>query len=244
MLTDAEAVALTLGLLAIREFRFPVEAAAVEGALAKAERVMPTPLLQQVRSLQDAITFRFSAPPFTLDVDVVVTLSVAVEQRRRVHLHYRSGSSDTTQRDVDPYGIVFNDGTWYTAGYCHMRQDVRTFRLDRIIKAEPRDQTFERPEGFDVVGRVMGSLAHVAGAQDVEVVLATSLEHAQRIIPPNKGTLEAVPEGVLYRRTTSQLEWIAQMLLSLDVPAHVIKPLELRTLLRTIAERALRIADS
>jgi len=41
MFTDAEAVALTMGLLAIREFRFPVNLAAVEGALAKTERVMP-----------------------------------------------------------------------------------------------------------------------------------------------------------------------------------------------------------
>src|SRR5215475_13349935 len=44
MFTDSEAVALTLGLLAIREFRFPVDVAAVEGALAKTERVLPEPL--------------------------------------------------------------------------------------------------------------------------------------------------------------------------------------------------------
>ncbi|MBC7813014.1 MAG: HTH domain-containing protein, partial [Burkholderiales bacterium] len=41
MFTDAEAVALTLGLISIRGFQFPVDVAAVEGALAKTERVMP-----------------------------------------------------------------------------------------------------------------------------------------------------------------------------------------------------------
>src|SRR5215207_1609606 len=64
MFNDAEAIALTLGLLAIREFRFPVDVAAVEGALAKTERVMPDRLLQQARGLQEAITFNV-APPRT-----------------------------------------------------------------------------------------------------------------------------------------------------------------------------------
>lgn len=61
MFTDGEAVALTLGLLAIREFRFPVDVAAVEGALAKTERVLPEQPLQQARSLQEAITFHVPA---------------------------------------------------------------------------------------------------------------------------------------------------------------------------------------
>src|SRR5262245_31900824 len=51
LFTDAEAIALTLGLLAMREFRFPVDVAAVEGALAKTERVMPEELIHQIRGL-------------------------------------------------------------------------------------------------------------------------------------------------------------------------------------------------
>src|SRR5690242_18630378 len=60
MFTDTEAVALTLGLLTIREFRFPVGLAAVEGALAKAERVLPQKLLEQTRGLQESIIFNVS----------------------------------------------------------------------------------------------------------------------------------------------------------------------------------------
>src|SRR5690606_130630 len=63
MFTDAEAVALTLALLAVRELRFPVAVAAIEGALAKTERVMPDKLLQQARALQEAITFKVTPPP-------------------------------------------------------------------------------------------------------------------------------------------------------------------------------------
>src|SRR5262245_42222262 len=78
MFTDAEAVALILGLLTIREFRFPVGVAAVEGALAKTERVLPQKLLEQTRGLQETIIFNVSPPPVHPQNDFVVTLSWAV----------------------------------------------------------------------------------------------------------------------------------------------------------------------
>jgi predicted DNA-binding transcriptional regulator YafY len=142
MFTDAEAVALTLGLLAIRELRFPVDVAAVEGALAKTERVMPERLLHQVRALQEAITFNVSPPPALLQNDLIATLSSAVQQRQQVHLRYLSWQGEETERDFDPYGIVFNVGYWYTAGYCHLRHELRTFRLDRIILLKPGERSF------------------------------------------------------------------------------------------------------
>src|SRR4029450_8533383 len=124
MFTDAEAVALTLGLLAIREFRFPVDVAAVEGALAKTERVMPEKLLHQARALQEAITFNVAPPPVLLQNDFVSILSSAVQQRRQVRLRYRSWRGDESEREFDPYGVVFNTGYWYTSGYCHLRHDL------------------------------------------------------------------------------------------------------------------------
>jgi predicted DNA-binding transcriptional regulator YafY len=63
MFNNTEAIALVLGLLVIDAFELPVEIAAIEGALAKIERVMPETLLDQVRALQAAITFSASPPP-------------------------------------------------------------------------------------------------------------------------------------------------------------------------------------
>jgi predicted DNA-binding transcriptional regulator YafY len=243
MFTDSEAVALTLGLLAIRGYHFPVDVAAAEGALAKTERLMPENLLEQVRGLQDAIKFNVPAAPVLLQTDLVVDLSLAVQRRRRVHLRYRAWSGDETERDFDPYGIVFNEGFWHTVGYCHLRQDVRTFRLDRILALEPGEQPFERPEDFDVVGHVSRSIAFIQGAPAVEVVLATTLERARQAITPIMGTLEATDQGVIFRRSATQLEWIAHVLVSLDYPVRVLRPPELRDLFRKIAGRALALAD-
>jgi predicted DNA-binding transcriptional regulator YafY len=237
--TDAEAVAMTLGLLAIREFHFPVEVAAVEGALAKTERVLPENALHQARALQEAITFNVARPPVVLENNFVMTLSSAVEQRQRVHLNYKSFSGDDSERDYDPYGIVFNEGYWYVTGYCHLRKDLRTFRLDRIVTLEPGTQRFERPADFDVLDNVLRSIALIPGSKQIEVVLKTTLTEAQASIPAIMGTLEPSDEGVIFRRAASQLQWIAYMLLSLHFPVIVKQPDELREILRDAAARAL-----
>lgn len=241
MFTDGEAVALTLGLLVMREFQFPVEAAAVEGALAKTERVMPEKLLRQVRALQESITFVVSQRPALQQNEFVTLLSSAVQQRQPVFLRYQSWNGEATEREFDPYGIVFNEGFWYTAGYCHLRQDLRTFRLDRISGLEVLEGSFERPEDFDVLGHVINSLTSWSGSEQVVVLLETTMERAREVIDPILGTLEPSEKGVILRRPTYQLEWIAHILLSLDFPVQVIQPPELRDMIREMAMRGLRM---
>jgi predicted DNA-binding transcriptional regulator YafY len=244
MFNDAEAIALTLGLLAIREFRFPVDVAAVEGALAKTERVMPEKLLQQARSLQESISFNVHLAPIQPQNDLVLPLSTAVQQRQRVRLSYLSFTGEETEREFDPYGIVFNEGYWYTAGYCHLRQDLRTFRLDRVVSLEPAEGTFERPENFDALEHVFQSLANWTGVRQIELLMKTTLEKAQEAANAMLGTVEEVDGGVLFRRAPYQLEWVAVALINMDFPVIILQPDELREKVRQIASRAAQIAEA
>lgn len=244
MFTDNEAVALTLGLLAIREFHFPVDVAAVESTLAKTERVMPEKLLRQARALQEAITFNVTAPPLLQQNNFVSMLSSAVQQRHPVHMRYKSWNGEETERDFDPYGIVFNEGYWYTAGYCHLRNDLRTFRLDRVTALEGVDGSFERPADFDTLDHVLNSIAMTPASEPVEVVLQTTLEEAQQALSPITGTFELTEEGVIFRPAAYQLQWIALLLLTLDIPLYIRQPAELRELIREMAARAQRIVEN
>ena len=243
MFTDEEAISLTLSLLAIRKFQLPVDVVAVEGALAKTERVMPEKLLKQARALQEAITFNVVPPPFKLQNEFVVILSSAVQQRQRLRLHYLSWRGDESERAYDPYGILFNEGYWYTSGYCHLRQDLRTFRLDRIVSIEPLEQSFERPKDFDMLGHVLDSMALMPGAYQLEVLIKAPMEEAQQVIPRAMGTLEQTDEGVLLRRAIPQVDWIAYFLVGLDLPLRVIQPVELRDAIRAIAKKALHMVE-
>lgn len=51
-------------------------------------------------------------------------------------------------RIIDPYGIVYWNNNWYVIAYCHLRKEIRCFRVDRIANVVTTDMRFTRPEGF------------------------------------------------------------------------------------------------
>lgn len=87
--------------------------------------------------------------------DRFAQLEAATRNRKRVTLRYQSASTGyVRERDVFPYGLVYRERNWLVVGYCHLREDVRSFRLDRIadlkIAPKPKSPDFERPEDFDL----------------------------------------------------------------------------------------------
>jgi predicted DNA-binding transcriptional regulator YafY len=73
-------------------------------------------------------------------------LQAAVIRRRKVRLTYRGRAGERTQRLVDPWGLVDKDDIWYLLAGTERGQ--RTFRIDRIVTAEPTDLPAGRPDGF------------------------------------------------------------------------------------------------
>ena len=78
--------------------------------------------------------------------EVVALLQAAVIRRRKVRLTYEGSARERTERLVDPWGLVDKDDIWYLIAGTERGQ--RTFRIDRIIAAEPTDQPAERPDDF------------------------------------------------------------------------------------------------
>lgn len=244
MFTEEEAVALTLGLMVMRALHFPVDQAGVAGAQAKIERVMPQAALDRSRSLQSALHFSTVHAPIPVDSRVVQVLATAISQRLRVQIAYRTWNDEPSQRTIDPYGIVFQDGWWYVSGFCHLRQDVRTFRLDRIQSTESTGIAFAYPSDFDIVGHVVTSLSDPPGMATIEVLFKASLDEARRSLPPELGSLVVVEEGVMLRRPAYRLEWVAALLLTLPFHIHIVQPPELHDIMRSLAEKAAALLDT
>jgi predicted DNA-binding transcriptional regulator YafY len=242
MFTEDEALALTLGLLAARRLGLTATAPAVEGALAKIERVLPLTLRQRVQAIQETLILDFPQTGATPRSEVLVTLSAATQQCRRAWLRYLSWQSEETERAVDLYGLVYRGGFWYAVGYCHLRTGLRVFRLDRILHAEMRDETYTRPDGFDALGYVMRSLVNVPATWPIEVLLETTLEEARQRVPPVIATLEQAPDGVLMQCSVGNLEWITHFLVGLDCSFVVRHPPELRDELRKLADKIVQMA--
>ena len=242
MFSDEEALALTLGLLAARRMGLTLATPAIEGALAKVQRVLPAQLRDRVQAVEHALVLdvepQTTAPaPATLYV-----FSAAVQQSRRVWLRYRSPQGAATERAVDPYGVVYRAGRWYVPGYCHLRDDLRVFRLDRVSTARLLEETFARPAEFDVAAYVQRSLAVAFGAWLVRARLDTTLATARRRVPPDQAMVEETPDGVELRVYGEDLDWVAHFLVSLEVPFTVLEPPEMREALLRLAGDLTRAA--
>ncbi len=77
---------------------------------------------------------------------IVDLLQGAVVSRRKVRLTYTNAMRERSVRLVDPWGLVDKDGVWYLIAGTERGQ--RTFRVDRVVEAEPTDEAAERPGDF------------------------------------------------------------------------------------------------
>lgn len=243
MFTEDEALALTLGLLTARRLGLTSTAPAVEGALAKVERVMPDALRARIQAVQASLVIANNSESSAPSSSLVLLFSSAVQQQQRIMMGYRNWSDSETERALDPYGVVFFDGKWYVVGYCHLRTGLRIFRLDRVLWASLTDIPFERPHPFDSLAYVMQSLANAPANWEVAVLLETTIQQAQNHVPPSMAVLETHEDGVLMRCNTQNLHWLAHFLLGLNVTVRVLYPPQLRDAFRDIASRAASFAE-
>ncbi|HKD96424.1 MAG TPA: YafY family protein [Micromonosporaceae bacterium] len=246
MLTDEEAVAVMLGLVAAtRAGLATAEGAATQSATAKIRRVLPAVLARRIDSLLATVDFtapvRRPAPPGT---DVLLVLAEAARHRQPVTIAYTNWQNRSGERQLDPYGLVFHAGRWYVTGHDHNRRAVRTFRLDRIGAARPVQGSFDIPAGFDPTAHVLAGLAAVPYAHDISVVLHTTLAQAQQRVPPSAGTLAEVPDGVRLTARAERLDGAAQMLAGLGWPFTIDRPDALKDEVRALATRLLTDADT
>ena len=245
MLNSDEALALMLGLMAARQLGLAAQAPAVEGALAKIERVLPQPVRERVRAVEETLVWdlgnRVHSNP---DSSVVLVLSTAARERQRVTLSYRRTDGEESTRKFDPYGLACQSGHWYATGYCHLRNDLRLFRLDRVTGVEALTEPFVRPEKFDVLATVLKALGSVPREMALEVVLHTTMDQARWQISARIATIEERAEGgLLLRGYTHNLEWTAHLLAGLGCRLEIVAPDALRDALRNHAAQLTRWAD-
>lgn len=238
--SDEEALALAVGLMSARGLGLAQSMPAMTSARIKLERVFPTKLKQRLRAVDESVALEMSRPATPIDQQVLGLLCAATQERHRVRMAYRSRSDEQTEREFDPYGLVFRNGRWYIIGWCHLRRGLRSFRLDRVASASSLAAAFERPAEFDALAYLKQSIAMIPRAHSVEVLFATDLATAHRWLVPYVGVLEWTGDGVLLRAQADDLDWIARELARLPFDFTVKSPLALRGALARLSKRLLQ----
>src|SRR5205809_131338 len=170
-------------------------------------------------------------------------LEGAISKQRTVRFPYYSISRNRqSERTVNPYGLLSDNGSWYVIGQDLDRKDIRTFRVSRIrgdIRfATRRERDFRIPPDFDVDeyrGRAPWQIGDIEGEARIELAGDTAwwVERAFG----NAGQLE---EGVFVTGYSS-LPQLASWILRQDGRAIPLEPDALRRevaqALRAVRER-------
>jgi predicted DNA-binding transcriptional regulator YafY len=244
LFSEEEATAIVLGLLGTSWLEIGQSPVAVEGALAKVLRVLPVRARERLSAMSANLVLSPNEQEGRPEAALLLDLSEAIQQRRRIAFDYRSHHGEVSHRTVEPYGLAGWWGRWYLAGYCCLRRGYRLFRLDRLRAMRMLAETFTRAEDFDLQAYMREHLGKVSSRWQIAVEFQAAPYTVRQKIPSGYGTLTETPAGVLFQTQHGDLADVAQFLMTRKLPFIVHGPPELREELLRLAERITQSATA
>jgi predicted DNA-binding transcriptional regulator YafY len=241
--TPDEALILLLGSDAMAQSFDAEYRMAAESAGRKIAGALPESLRDEVRALQASMRFvADSTSERPEQAGHLRQLRRAIVGRHSLRFRYyarhsQDGPGTHSTRTADPYGLVHVDGGWHLVAYCHLRQDIRHFRVERMDQLAVLLQTFMRPADFTLEQRENNAPRALVVRALFDSVAAYWVRES-----PSFFTVahEQGPDGLLVTLRVRHEEDILQWLLSWGSHVRVLEPASLRVRLAAEAEQMLR----
>jgi len=228
VLTPEESIAVALGTSMVEEVWGRLYRDAARGALAKIENLLPDEQRQEVAWARKSL-IATGMHHSNLDAlgETLENLRQASRERKRILMQYKSPTQEqSVKRELDIYAVVHRWGWWYVIGYCHYREAVRTFRVDRIQTLTVLEEPFQIPADFDIHAYLDQEMAN-------RPWLMTTLRFAPEIAAMAREyalgweTIEEQPDGALIVTLKApDVNWAASTALSYGPTVTVLAPEE------------------
>ena len=167
-------------------------------------------------------------------------LTSAVDDRRQVRLgYYVPARDETTERTVDPLRVVTAEGNTYLEAWCHLVEDQRLFRLDRVSSVEILDSPVD--EHPDVQPRDLSAGLFQPSPDDTLVTLRLR-PNARWVAEyyPVETVTELDDGGLRVTLRAGDTGWLTRLMLRLGGAATIEEPAELTEVVRHAAAQGLR----
>ena len=231
-LSQGEILALTLGAQMLVSYSGSIYHSTLQTAIDRLAERLPETLHTNLQSLvQNRVRFRVGGQ-IQLDPEVWTQLLDAVNRSRSVWVRYFSPKSGNSERIVDPYDLdIYRASNPYLWGFCHKRQKVISFRIDRIRELRVLDTTFQRDPSFDLEQLLGSSFQYEVGGQPVPVAIdfdsRTAPYITERQWHPTQTIQTHCDGSITLRFTASGLNDIKRWILGYGRGAIAREPLEL-----------------
>jgi predicted DNA-binding transcriptional regulator YafY len=144
MFNHNEIEALVIGARMVESWGGPSLAQGARSALAKIATALPKDKRTTLESSRLFSPRFFIDPQMSAQMDV---LRIAIDGHRYVQLDYRDVDGKCSQRRLRPLGLFFWGDAWTLGAWCELRNDFRSFRLDRVIDSSVGNEPFPDQEG-------------------------------------------------------------------------------------------------
>jgi predicted DNA-binding transcriptional regulator YafY len=232
--TPQEAVAVYLGATFLEQVWGRLYQEAARGALAKLDNVLPDEQRREVAwARQTLLAIGMHQADPNRSAPHLEKLWEAVHERRRIRMLYRGRNQpEPLQRDFDPYVLIHGWGRQYCLGYCHLRQAIRSFRVDRMLKLDLLEQSFEIPADFDLKAYVV-SQPYFQSRVNVRLYFAPEAALQALDNQAQWDTVGEQPDGsIIVTFAIPELEAAANIIMNYGYLAVILEPEELRELVR------------
>jgi predicted DNA-binding transcriptional regulator YafY len=213
---------------------------AVTAVTAKLDNVLPDDLRDEVaQARRSLVVGGLTAMDYSPWETTIHDLRRCIAERRCVSLCYRNRAGEDTQRVVAPYALTLQWGRWYLVGFCHLRQEMRTFRVDRVHNLTGCEERFELPRDFSVRHYLAESMAFEASDEVTVRIEPPPAEEVRANHEPWMRIEETDGDAILVHFPVASLDWVTGWVLSFGPYALALEPPELAQHIVQAAEGAI-----
>lgn len=234
-LTSEEFVALSLSAQLLRRIAGTRFERSLRAALEKVGRSLP-PALTVDAEQSAGRTHSFALDLLRGEQELVAKnltlLSDAIDCKHRVRTEYFTFSSgELKERFLDPYHLLFHGDAWYCIAYCHLRNEVRTFAVQRMHRLIRTPAQWRPQPGFDLDEYMNSAFGLETGEpEDLAVTFGPA---AARYVQERKWhhtqQIEELEDGsIVFRARVACGSEVRRWVLQYGAEAEVLSPARLR----------------
>lgn len=160
--------------------------------------------------------------------DFLYIIQKAIFERKSIRIVYNNPIREQkTTRKLDPYNLISRESSWYVIGHCHLRNQVRMFKLMRIESINVLDDKYFLPLGYSAQSYLRDTFTLIKGKEqtvEIQFFHPASVWVSEKLWLPSQKIIDLKNDSIIFKARVDGLEDIKKWVLGFGKLAKVLKP--------------------